>query len=595
MCGFTGELSFINASFEQIKKANNFSIPRGPDKTSNYYGSDFLNFNFWFNRLAIIDLSEKADQPMISKDKNFILMFNGEIYNSPQLRKILKKQNYKFNTSHSDTETLFAGLQLFGIDFIEQLEGQFAFFFWNKLTKTVYLVRDRLGQKPLYYLNSEKNFLFASNLKSIISNTQNLRLNKDSISSYLLFGSIFSPQTLFEGINKLNPGHYLEIKYENESFIQKKIKYWDVQNKLDNKKFQIDEFSNLFENAVLKRTLSDVPIASFLSGGIDSTSIVKKQFDNQLEINTFSVIVNNEKLNEKKYIDQVVKKYSTNHYEVKIDSQISREKIIECLTSLDEPYADPSVVPSYILSEEISKHFKVALSGDGGDELLGGYERIKKHKNNLFQNKHIYGLLYKFYPTLFGSGTKLKAKRSIADSYLAYLGDEKFLYSLLNQKSNIEDFVNFMDLGSIYKSILNCEYNYYLSEQMMYKVDRTSMANSLEVRSPLVDHLLVEYVFQHSEEYFYTEKNKFFLYDYLSQDFEQTFLERPKQGFVFDYQDWVYSNLDFIFDKIKSSEINDLIEIEKLYKFKYVQTRINALRIWRIFVLSNYLSEIRNL
>ena len=594
MCGFTGALSFSKLQ-TTLKDSNQFSIKRGPDKLTNICGSDQMFYDFWFNRLSIIDLSEKADQPMKSKDNQHLLMFNGEIYNSPTLRKMHKLKNYNFISSNSDTETLFAGLQLYGIDFINQLEGQFSFFYWNKKMKKIYLARDRIGQKPLYFSINNSSIYFASNLKSILNLLPKQSLSIDSINNYFMYGSIFSPDTLFDQIKKIEPGYYSEIDYSNNCFKEKKINYWNLVDKVDNKKFEYNDFIELFNKSVIKRTLSDVPIANFLSGGIDSTSIIKNLYSNDFEINTFSVVIPNKQYNEKKYIDEVVQKYNTNHTEIILDNKISKESILKSLNSLDEPYGDPSIVPSFIISDLISKNFKVAISGDGGDELLGGYKRIKNHKNFKYKNVKLYELIYKIYPEILGTGTNFKSKTSLMNSYLSYLSDEKFT-NLLNIDSFLDkDILKIENIGSVYKSILKHEYKYYLSEQMMYKVDRTSMANSLEIRSPLVDHLLVEYIFMHSEEYFYKDKNKYPLYKFLSEDFTKEFLDRPKQGFVFDYKIWVYKNFHFIFEIINNSELSNLISLEEMKKLKYVQTRVNALRIWRVFVLAHHLNQIKDL
>ena len=242
---------------------------------------------------------------------------------------------------------------------------------------------------------------------------------------------------------------------------------------------------DIFSQSVEKRLVSDVPIANFLSGGIDSTSIVKKISELGHKINTFSVVVDKSELNEELYINEVVSKYSTNHNQIRVESSISSENIFEALNCLDEPYGDPSIVPSYLLSKLISKDYKVAISGDGGDELLGGYSRMKNHliKRNKLTN--LYSQLYKVYHPLFGSGTRLKSFSSdFLTAQKSYLEDEKLVNLLYDTNINPESEINFINHKSSYKSVLINEYKYYLSEQMMLKVDRASMVNSLEKRSP---------------------------------------------------------------------------------------------------------------
>ncbi|MDA9645434.1 asparagine synthase (glutamine-hydrolyzing) [Candidatus Actinomarina] len=595
MCGFTGVVSFGKINNDELKKSNQHSHCRGPDNLSNLVGGGDVNYNLWFNRLAILDLSEKANQPMISKDSNYILMFNGEIYNSLKLREKLSKLDYKFKTSHSDTETLFAGLQLFGVDFINKIEGQYAFIFFNKKERKIYLARDRVGQKPLYMHVNNQELLFGSNLKSILEIKKNNRVDVDSLQQYLAYGVNFSPRTLFKDIHKIPAGNYIEIDYSQDTFTSKNIQYWNISSYIDDKKFDQEEFEELFSESVSKRMLADVGIANFLSGGIDSTSIVKNLSDNGFQVNTFSVIIKNKKYNEKKYIQEVVDKYYTKHEEVTVDENIPKKIIRDAIRSLDEPYGDPSVVPSYYLSQLISSKYKVAISGDGGDELLGGYFRIKNHLMKKSKLNNLISKLYHISPSLMGSGTNFKSLDSnIFKSYLTYLEDLKFLnffgISKFSEYLRINPFKKEVD----YKVLLTAEYKYYLADQMMYKVDRTSMANSLEVRSPFVDHKLIEYIFSHSTEYFHTKIQKLPLRKYLSLDFSSEFLDRPKQGFVFDYKQWVYSNFDMIINELEKSELTTFLNTKKLHKLNIFKTRINALRLWRVYVLVNYLDEINS-
>ena len=595
MCGFTGEFSFGRIDNLSLKNANQHSICRGPDKLTNYIENDDLNMSLWFNRLAIIDLSDKANQPMTSEDSKSILMFNGEIYNSVDLRKDLKVNGFKFHTSHSDTETLSAGLDTFGIDFINKLEGQFAFVYINKRIKKIYFVRDRLGQKPLYLKYNEKKISFCSNLKSILEHDKEVSIDQKSLEQYIAYGINFAPRTLFKEVQKIQPATYLEIDYSNNKFQKDEKKYWEPDLYLDNKTFNYKNFQQLLTESTIKRTISDVPLATFLSGGIDSTSIVKKLYELEHPTNTFSVVLDNEKYNEKKFIDKVLNTYTTNHDEVKIDSEISDEIISKSIKSLDEPYSDPSIVPSYYLSELISRKYKVAISGDGGDELLGGYSRIKNHKQKKGFIKNLISKLYFIYPAVLGSGTNLKSmSNNYIESYISYLEDGKF-FKLLFKKSIEQDLrININNSGSEYKTLLKTDYEYYLSDQMMFKVDRTSMSNSLEVRSPFVDHKLIEYIFSHDTSYFDGKTQKFPLRKYLSSDFEKDFLDRPKQGFVFDYKKWVFSNLDSIFNDINNSLLKEYLNIEKLYKLRLFKTRMNSLRIWRVYVLARYLNDINN-
>ena len=596
MCGFTGCFSFEDISSQDIEEGNKLAVCRGPDNQKNISGSEGINFDLWFNRLSIIDLNDNANQPMVSSSLNSLIMFNGEIYNSNKLRQKKELKNYDFKTSHSDTETLLAGLEISGIEFINNLEGQFSFIYWNKQEKKIFFVKDRLSQKPLYYNLNENTITFASNLKSILKILKNNHVNDNYIKQYIAYGVVFSPNTIFDNIHKVEPGHYLELDYIDNIFKSTVNKYWQPFDFIENKKFSQEEFLDIFSESVEKRLVSDVPIASFLSGGLDSTSIVKKISELGHRINTFSVVVDKSEINEESYIKEVVSKYNTNHSQIKVESSISSKNVFEALDCLDEPYGDPSIVPSFLLSKLISQDFKVAISGDGGDELLGGYSRMKNHLVKRSKLKNLYSKLYKTYPPLFGTGTRLKSfSNDFLEAHKSYIEDEKLVSLLFDTQINSQSGINFIKDKSLYKSVLINEYKYYLSEQMMFKVDRASMANSLEVRSPLVDNKLVEYILNTSHNYISKESQKLPLVDYLKEDFDNSFLNRPKQGFVFDYHTWVFENFNLVSDIIDSSELNKYFHTNQIYMLNKVKTRINALRLWRIFVLANYLNSIKSL
>ena len=596
MCGFTGCFSFRNISSQDVDEGNKLAVCRGPDNQKNISGSEDINFDLWFNRLSIIDLNDNANQPMVSSSLNSLIMFNGEIYNSNKLRQKKELKNYDFKTSHSDTETLLAGLEISGIEFINNLEGQFSFIYWNKQEKKIFFVKDRLSQKPLYFNLNENTITFASNLKSILKILKNNHVNDNYIKQYIAYGVVFSPNTIFDNIHKVEPGHYLEIDYIDNIFKSTVNKYWQPFDFIENKKFSQEEFLDIFSESVEKRLVSDVPIASFLSGGLDSTSIVKKISELGHRINTFSVVVDKSEINEESYIKEVVSKYNTNHSQIKVESSISSKNVFEALDCLDEPYGDPSIVPSFLLSKLISQDFKVAISGDGGDELLGGYSRMKNHLVKRSKLKNLYSKLYKTYPPLFGTGTRLKSfSNDFLEAHKSYIEDEKLVGLLFDTQINSQSGINFIEDKSLYKSVLINEYKYYLSEQMMFKVDRASMANSLEVRSPLVDNKLVEYILNTSHNYISKESQKLPLVDYLKEDFDSSFLNRPKQGFVFDYHTWVFENFNLISDIIDNSELNKYFHANKIYMLNKFKTRINALRLWRIFVLANYLNSVKSL
>ena len=592
MCGFTGAISLNSIDRKNVQEANGIIDCRGPDAKCNVEKKlKSFNINFWFNRLSILDLSNEANQPMYSKEFKTMIMFNGEIFNHIELRRELSQKGLNFYTSHSDTETILVGLSYFGIEFVNKLRGQFAIVFLDEKNSKLYFIRDRLGQKPLYYYFDKENIYFGSSLLSVLKISKKYDIDEIQLFNYLNYGIISSPNTIFKNIYKLKPSEIIKIDLQNDDFITTKSNYWNIENFIDNKPFNVEDFHNLFSEAVNLRISADVPVANFLSGGLDSTSIVKKLVDNGRSVNSFSVYFQDKKYDESIFINQVVNKYNLNHNFSTISKKIDIKDIDQALNSMDEPYSDPSVLPSFIISNQIGKHFKVAISGDGGDELLGGYERTMQSidRSNLFSN--LISKTYNFYPPFLGTGNRLLSKsNNLEIKYRSFLEDKKLLNLLKVNSSeySFADGLNYED-DNYYKKLLAADYKYFLPEMMMYKIDRTSMANSLEVRSPFVDHKLIEYVISTDNSYFNPSNSKEILKTYLSNDFSNQFLSRKKQGFVFNVEKWVFDNLNLINENISNGYVLNNLNKNIINLLSINKSRINGQRIWKIFVLENYL------
>ena len=596
MCGYLGKISLRNIDTDYINSSNKRIICRGPDslKSLNFKIGEY-NSHFIFNRLSVLDLDKRADQPLESAKKSSSIMFNGEIYNHSALRDMLVKNGKKFKTKNSDTEVILNGLDHFGVKFINQLRGQFSIAYLNKITKKLYLIRDRVGQKPLFYSHDSSSIALGSNLISTAEISGNLNIDKESLNEYLECGVVQSPKTIFKNIWKLCPGEIIEFDLSESEIKLNKSFYWDPIDFVDDKKFKKEEFFSIFSDSVDMRTKADVEVANFLSGGIDSTAIAKNLHDNNIAINSFSVGLLDSDYDESKWSKKVSETYRTNHKQVDVNLDISLDQILSILSQLDEPYSDPSVIPSYILGKQISNDFKVAISGDGGDELLGGYLRISKSltKKNTFEN--IVSNFYKIYPAFLGTGSKLLGKSAdLGESYTAYLFDEKFM-KILREKSTKRDFVdkvNSYDLND-YKKLLYSEFKFFLTEMMLLKVDRTSMANSLEVRSPFVDHKLIEYIYSHENSYHNINNPKSILKDYLSSDFNEDFLQRKKMGFIFDVEKFIYSNINHIAELIESGYIRKHYEVDFIKLLLLNKSRMNANRIWRVLVLETFINQLQ--
>lgn len=592
MCGFLGKITVGNLDENILSDSCKFLTCRGPDSNlQNKFTNNEINFFLSFHRLKILDLNDLANQPMYSNIYKTYCMFNGEIYNHKILRRELEARNVKFKTSHSDSEVVLNGISHFGIEFVHKLRGQFSIFFLNLNENKAYLVSDRVGQKPLYYNLEKKDLVFSSNLKSLLNSKVDYTINFNNLKEYLAYGIVSSPNTIFNNFYKLKPASILEITLDKEKFETKHRTYWDPRSFIDNKELIQDDFFSILNEAVSLRSEADVEVANFLSGGIDSTTVIKNMADRHSQINTFSIHVDDIKYDESIWSSKVAEKYKTNHDFVEISSKIDSHEIDESLESLDEPYSDPSVIPSYLLSKEISKKYKVAISGDGGDELLGGYKRINTILNN---SSSAISNFYNVYPAFMGTGNKFLNKSKDKNiAYSSYFKDEKYLKLLGLKPSSVINVINLEKNIDIYKAMLIQDYKYYLPEMMMFKVDRTSMANSLEVRSPFVDHKLIEFVMSlnlNNEKL----RNKSILKQYLLTDFSKDFVYRDKKGFIFNLEGWVYSNFNEINQTI-SSLTNLGLGIKNINLLKINKSRINANRIWRLYVLSKYFLSIKYL
>jgi len=600
MCGYIGQISFKEINSELIEKCNENIVCRGPDEkivytnknTKKFQPNKMFNFSFIFNRLKIVDLAPQASQPMISEKFNTILMFNGEIYNHVELRRNLEKANIEFKSSHSDTEVVLNGISKYGIDFVKNFVGQFSIAFIDLNLNKIFLIRDRLGQKPLFYSIDDENLYFGSNLKSIKKLSNNDTVDLDQINNYLNLGVVPSPKTIYQNIYKVKPAQVLEFAFKDNKIFQTNNIYWNPSDYLSDNHFKNDEIMNLIKDSVNMRMKADVGIANFLSGGIDSTSLIK-MVSKDYDIHSFSMSVNESTYDESRWINSVSETYNTSNTTVNLDSnKLTKESIIESIKIFDEPYSDPSTIPSYLLAKTISKKFKVAISGDGGDELFGGYERLQITMQKKKFGNSIFSKLYKFYPSFLGTGNRiLRNSNDLKISFSSFLEDKKFL-KLLGVESKFNFIENYLDnCDDELKNLIIADIHFYLSEMMMLKVDRTSMANSLEVRSPFVDHRLIQYILEHKFTVENLKNPKQLLKDFLSVDFKDEFLNRKKMGFVFDLESWIYKNQKFVKSIINNSKHLKEVNLNKIPLLFLYKSRINAIRIWKLFFLAIYLDN----
>lgn len=478
MCGIVGIFSKSGCNLkERVKKMNDSLIHRGPDA-----GKEIIidsKIALGQRRLSIIDITTGANQPMMSNTQNWSIVFNGEIYNYLELKKDI---DYNFKTN-SDTEVIVASLETKGIDwFLKKANGMFAIAAYNLEKKEMFLIRDRLGVKPLYYYNDNNNFIFASEIKGILSSgLVEAIFNEAAIDEYLGNRYIRAPYTFFKNIFQVKPGHYLRISDEQ---IQEK-KYWDLPKKFndeiiyDEEKI-VKEFEINLKRAVNIRLDAEVPIGAYLSGGVDSSLITAlTTLEKKESIETYTIGF--DEFNEFKYANFVARKYNTKHNEIKI----SKEDYIKNWESLigfkDAPLGVPNEILLAIMSEKLKEKITVVLSGEGADELLGGYGRIYRKafdfENNKKSNKEFYEEFINEYEYV---------SREIRDEYLNTITNlrDKFdseISSNFKNKSNEENIFRFF-------------HKYHVCG-LLQRVDTTTMKSGVEARVPFLDYKLIEYCY----------------------------------------------------------------------------------------------------
>lgn len=559
MCGITGivyndKLKYVEKDL--LETMCSVIRHRGPDEQGVWINR---NAGIAMTRLKIIDLVS-GSQPIHNEDKCIWIVFNGEIYNYKELRNDLEIRGHEFYTN-SDTETIVHLYEEYEEDCVQYLRGMFAFAIWDQNNETLFLARDRLGIKPLYYSDNGKRLIFGSEIKSILACRDVPRkMHPPSLITYLAYGYVPDPETMFEGIHKLPPGHFLV--YKNG---QTKIKkYWDVQYEVSgvySEEYYIERLLDILSESVKIRLMSEVPLGAFLSGGTDSGTIVALMARHMAEpVKTFSIGFENQKYNELPYARMVAEKYDTDHRE-EIVSPDDESMVLDIVRQFDEPFADSSAIPTYYVSKMARKWVTVVLSGDGGDELFGGYSRFfdsplvrytswipRAVKQHIFMN--LSTMLPEWLP-----GTNFLRYISVDD-------DERYIRKLSGGISTVHDTIFSREIieqvsttdpspvMSQYLDSLNgkdlltkrqyLDTKTYLPGDILTKVDRTSMMVSLEVRVPILDHKLVEFAASIPPEM----KIKGMTTKYLFKKVAERLLPkevvyRPKMGFAIPIAKWL--------------------------------------------------------
>lgn len=623
MCGINGKLVFKKENIvSSIQAMNNLIVHRGPDDEGVFLDkNNQFSISMGMRRLSIIDL-KGGGQPMYSHDKEVVIVFNGEIYNYKAIKNELENSDVNFRTN-SDTEVILNLYLKYGIDSFVKLDGMYAFSIYDKRQKKIFIARDYFGEKPLYYSILDGGLLWGSELKSLVSQLEsNPQISKKALQLYFSLTYIPAPYTIYEGVYKLEPNTYIDYDIKKKKYKLKNIcqdehvvpfkgSFEDAKSKT----------KILIENSVNSRSVSDVPIGTFLSGGVDS-SIVSYCLSQSTDkkIDTFSIGFDKKKFDETEKSRVVAKLINSNHHEYIVNEKSLYEDIDRILNNFDEPFADSSALPTYLVSKKTSNHVKVALTGDGGDEVFGGYNKYYINTiNNLYTNvipENVHKLLKNTCSFLLKTvddnrGVKFKIKKTL-DSMdynnnfywnIISLGFKKNEINkiLINSSNEIFNYYKYnigLSKSKTLSDLRNIDKHLSLEGDMLVKVDRTSMLSSLECRAPFLNKELWEFTNSLPSNYLIKNNSKkHILKESFKDVFPSKFLEKSKKGFGVPVGDWLRTilkdELMFLCDKSFITEQN-------LFNYNYVYNIVNrhltgqednTFKVWTYFCFQKWFKK----
>lgn len=633
MCGICGKYSVHpeKVDSEIITRMCDAIKYRGPDDSGTWVSDAFSGgrVGLGHRRLSIIDLSEAGQQPMCNEDGRIRLVFNGEIYNYREIRKELLKLGHRFR-SETDTEAIIHLYEEVGIEgCLKRLKGMFAFGLWDSRTGRLILCRDRLGIKPLVYYRNSEFLIFASEIKAILEDPDVVReIDWEALGLYLSLNYIPAPWTIFKGMKKLEPGQYLIGEKESVSV----HRYWEVEPARQLKAFGDDSgdrkrrLFDLLERAVERRLISDVPLGAFLSGGIDSSIVVglmARLMDGPVK--TFSIGYKDLPLyDETDYARQVADLHKTDHHEFRLSHRDVLDVIPDVLDNFDEPFADSSAIPTFIVSRETRREVTVALSGDGADELFAGYRKYTGEYWFKYYSLLPETVREKWVKTLLGKipqsrDTRMAEYVRRADKFVQgaqpLLTDRVWLWREVFRSGQIRDVLlpeafNRIDVGlgrrltedglNRYDSdtinrMLYLDVTGSLPDDMLNKVDRMSMMCGLEVRVPFLDHEVVEFVFGlEGAQKLHRSRRKYILLETFKELLPRSLLNRPKWGFEIPISVWLKKELRYLCDTylapdfIRAQGIFDSESLERLVA-EHLSGRVDrSWQIWNLIVIGHW-------
>lgn len=641
MCGFVGFVGNKPPDLSLIKTMTGSLDHRGPD-SSNVWLCKNDNIALGHTRLAILDISDNGSQPMESHSGRYIITFNGEIYNHHELRKRLEQVKEKVWRGDSDTETIIELIELYGLkETLMIVKGMFAFAVWDKKDKELFLARDIAGEKPLYYGFQNNILIFGSELKALKLHSEfDNKIDNKAISMFMKYSYIPEPLSIYEKTKKLPPGCYIKLKYKSLNDNIKVNKYWDLSENINNESdnylnLNTSRIINAYEDKLLSsislQQISDRPIGAFLSGGVDSSLVVAlMQSINNSKVKTFTIGNLDKRYDESENAREISKHLKTDHHELLVGSHDVLNVIPKLQKIYDEPFADSSQIPSYLVSSLAKDHVNVCLSGDGGDELFGGYNRyvwsrrfnktprISKKILSILLNKissknlaTIYNLIEEFLPNSYRfklpeeKFQKIKFFIESVDGLELYknlVGTPYLDKSILLQDDSYD---NLGDKWNNLKHIANdttlmmaLDFQTYLGDDILCKNDRASMYHSLEVRTPFLDKDVVKFAFNISDKLKINNgESKWISKQLLKRYLPLEKLSSAKTGFSVPIDNWLKKDLrswseDLLCkNKIDKFEILDSSKITNLWDDHKSGKVNNSKQIWNIVMLQSWLEE----
>lgn len=636
MCGICGEITFSgrDVSKDDIIAMANTLIHRGPDDSGLYCNG---NIGLGHRRLSIIDLSSQGRQPIWSNDKTLCIIFNGEVYNYPEIKSELLQKGYFFSGS-TDTEVIVNAIHCWGIEkALSHFIGMFAFALWNERNKTLYLCRDRAGIKPLYYYHTERGLLFASEIKAFLAHPDfRKELNITALSQYFITGYFLGNSTVFKDAFKLLPGHCLAINANKGVSLHK---YWSLDSiAADFFKGSfvdaVDKLDKILESAFKYRLVSDVPVGLFLSGGVDS-SLVSAILKNRANADIVNITIGfkEEKYNEVEKATKVATRLGVKHIVHYIGAKEAQESIFDFCKIYDEPFADTSGIPTSILARLARKHVKVALSADGGDEQFCGYDSYADYTRQYGALKNVPWLLRCCVSQVLGRVVPYRillsrlcaseAEGSLRGQHIARF--EKMLELMkvssfgelllvMNEKgwsrAGVVDFLGTGKQEDIFRetaftrhfphktsdeminSMMHMDYEAFLRDDVLVKADRASMAASLECRDPFLDHRIAEFAYSLPVHYLYANgENKHILRHMLRKWVGEDIAASPKRGFVIPLYSWLRGIWKpVVLDHLSPSRVKVIGFLDPAKVSKEVETfyKYNGCRAEKIWMMLNF-------